>query len=160
MKHRCLLSAHGRWREAGGVIQSEPEGLRPRNTDVSGREKRAVLAQAKRACPLFLCLFAPLGPSMDWRMLTSTGERDLLYACLLIQMLIFSKTHPDIMWFLKIFIYLLTYDCIVEMTNRLKGLDLVDRVREELWTEVCNTVHERVTKTNPKKKKKKCKKAK
>lgn len=107
MKHHCPLSADGRRREAGGVIQSEPEGPRPRNTDVSVREKTDVLTQAERACPLFLCLFAPLEPSMDWRRPTPTGERDLLYSCLLIQMLIFSKTHPDIMWFLKIFIYLL-----------------------------------------------------
>ena len=44
------------------------------------------------------------------------------------------------------------------MTNRLKGLDLIDRVPEELWTEVCDTVQEAVIKTIPKKKK--CKKAK
>ena len=37
--------------------------------------------------------------------------------------------------------------------NRLKGLDLVDRVPEELWTEVCNTVQDAVTKTIPKRKK-------
>ena len=42
--------------------------------------------------------------------------------------------------------------------NRFKGLDLVDRMPEELWMEVCNTVQEAVTKTIPKKKK--CKKAK
>ena len=41
----------------------------------------------------------------------------------------------------------------VEVMNRLKGLDLVDRVPEELWTEVCNTVQDAVTKTIPKKKK-------
>ena len=40
----------------------------------------------------------------------------------------------------------------VEVTNRFKGLDLVDRVPEELWKEVCNIVHEAVTKTIPKKK--------
>ena len=44
------------------------------------------------------------------------------------------------------------------MTSRLKGLDLIDRVTEELWTEVCDTVQEAVMKTIPKKKK--CKKAK
>ena len=44
------------------------------------------------------------------------------------------------------------------MTNRFKGLDLIDRVPEELWTEVCNTVQEAVIKTI--RKKKKCKKAK
>ena len=34
------------------------------------------------------------------------------------------------------------YDCIVEMRNRFKGLDLIDRVSEELWTEVRNIVQE------------------
>ena len=46
----------------------------------------------------------------------------------------------------------------MEVMNRFKGLDLVDRVPEELWTEVHNIVQEAVTKTIPKKKK--CKKAK
>ena len=50
------------------------------------------------------------------------------------------------------------YDFTVEMTNRFKGLDLIDRVPEELWMEVCGTVQEAVIKTLPKKKK--CKKAK
>ena len=45
------------------------------------------------------------------------------------------------------------YDYTVGVTNRFKGLDLVDRVPEELWTEVHNTVQEAVTKTIPKKKK-------
>ena len=45
------------------------------------------------------------------------------------------------------------YDYTVEVTNRLKGLDLIDRVPEELWTKVCNMVQEAVTKTIPKKKK-------
>ena len=44
------------------------------------------------------------------------------------------------------------------VTNRFKGLDLIDRVLEELWTEVCNIVQEAEIKTIPKKKK--CKKAK
>ena len=47
---------------------------------------------------------------------------------------------------------------MVEMTNRIQGLDLIDTVPEELWTEVCNTVQEAEIKTIPKKKK--CKKAK
>ena len=46
-------------------------------------------------------------------------------------------------------------DYTVEMTNRFKGLDLIDRVPEELWTEVCNTVQEVVIKTILKKKKRK-----
>ena len=48
------------------------------------------------------------------------------------------------------------YDYTVEVRNRYKGLDLIDRVHEELWTEVCNIVQEAVIKINPKKKK--CKK--
>ena len=44
------------------------------------------------------------------------------------------------------------------MRNRVKGLDLIDRVPEELWTEVCDIVQEAVNKTIPKKKK--CKKVK
>ena len=50
------------------------------------------------------------------------------------------------------------YDYTVEVTNRFKGLDLIDRVPEELWTEVHDIVQEAVIKTIPKKKK--CKKAK
>ena len=47
---------------------------------------------------------------------------------------------------------------MVEVTNRSKGLDLIDRVPEEIWMEVCDIVQEAVIKTIPKKKK--CKKAK
>ena len=46
----------------------------------------------------------------------------------------------------------------MEVTNRFKGIDLIDRVPEDLWTEVRNIVQEAVTKTIPKKKK--CKKGK
>ena len=46
----------------------------------------------------------------------------------------------------------------MEVTNRFKEFDLVDRVPEELWTEVSNIIQEVVTKIIPKKKK--CKKAK
>ena len=44
------------------------------------------------------------------------------------------------------------------MTNRFKGLNLIDRVSEELWMEVCDTVQEAEIKIIPQKKK--CKKAK
>ena len=47
----------------------------------------------------------------------------------------------------------ISYDYTVEVSNRFKGLDLVDRVPEELWKEVCNTVQEAVTKIISKKKK-------
>ena len=50
------------------------------------------------------------------------------------------------------------YYYTVEVTNRFKGLDLIHRVPEELWTEVRDTVQEAVIKTIPKKKK--CEKAK
>ena len=49
------------------------------------------------------------------------------------------------------------YDYTVEVTNRFKGLDLIDRVPEELWMEIHDIVQEAVIKTIPKKKK--CKKA-
>ena len=50
------------------------------------------------------------------------------------------------------------YDYTVEVRNRLKGLDLIDRVPDELWMEVRDIVQETGMKTIPKKKK--CKKAK
>ena len=50
------------------------------------------------------------------------------------------------------------YDYAVEVTNRFKGLDLIDRVPEELWMEIHNTVQEAGIQTIPKEKK--CKKAK
>ena len=50
------------------------------------------------------------------------------------------------------------YDCTVDMTNRFKGLYLIDRVPEELWMEVHDIVQETGIKTIPKKEK--CKKAK
>ena len=46
----------------------------------------------------------------------------------------------------------------MEVTNRFKGLDLIERVSEELWTEVSDIVQEAVIKTIAKKKK--CKKTK
>ena len=49
------------------------------------------------------------------------------------------------------------YNYTVEVRNRFKGLDLIDRVPDELWNEVCNIVQEVVIKTIPKEKK--CKKA-
>ena len=52
----------------------------------------------------------------------------------------------------------ITSNYIVEVTNRFKGLDQIDKIPEELWTEVCDIVQEAVIKTIPKKEK--CKKAK
>ena len=50
------------------------------------------------------------------------------------------------------------YDYTVKVTNRFKGLDLIDRVPDELWPEGCDIIQEEVIKTIPKKKK--CEKAK
>ena len=52
----------------------------------------------------------------------------------------------------------LPYDYIMEVRNRFKGLDLIDREPDELWMEVCDTVQETGIKTIPMEKK--CKKAK
>ena len=52
----------------------------------------------------------------------------------------------------------ISYDYTVEGTNRFKGLDLIDRVPEELWTEICDIVQEAEIKVIPNKKK--CKKVK
>ena len=51
-----------------------------------------------------------------------------------------------------------SYDYTVEVRNRFKGLDLINRVSDELWVEVCDIVHETGIKTIPNKKK--CKTAK
>ena len=61
---------------------------------------------------------------------------------------------PDAM----IFILFLSQISPVEVRNRFKGLDLIDRVLDELWTDVRDIVRETGVKTIPKKKK--CKKAK
>ena len=45
------------------------------------------------------------------------------------------------------------YDYAVEVRNRFKGLDVIDRLPDELWMEVCDIVQEVVIKTIPKKKK-------
>ena len=52
----------------------------------------------------------------------------------------------------------MSYDSTLEVRNRFKGLDLIDRVPDELWTEFCDIVLETGIKTILKKKK--CKKAK
>ena len=50
------------------------------------------------------------------------------------------------------------YDYTVEVRNRFKGLDLIDRVPDELWMEVCDIVQETVINTIPMEKK--CRKSK
>ena len=53
----------------------------------------------------------------------------------------------------------ITYDYTIEVRNRFKGLVLIDRVPDELWTEVCDIVQETGIKTVPKKKTEKSKMA-
>ena len=65
-----------------------------------------------------------------------------------------GKTTRSIRYYLN----QISYDYTVEVTNRFKGLDLIDRVPEELWMEVCDIVQDAVIKTIPKKNK--CKEAK
>ena len=55
-------------------------------------------------------------------------------------------------------LYQIPYDFTVEVRNRFKGLDLIDRVPDELWTEVCDIAQETGIKPIPNGKK--CKKAK
>ena len=45
----------------------------------------------------------------------------------------------------------IAYDYIVEMTNRFKGLDLIDRLPEELWTEVCDLYRKQGSRPFPRK---------
>ena len=47
------------------------------------------------------------------------------------------------------------FDYTMEVRNRFKGLDLIDRVPDELWTEVRDIVEETGSQTTPRKKKKK-----
>ena len=52
------------------------------------------------------------------------------------------------------------YDYTVEVRNRYKGLDLIDRVPDELWTEVCDIVQEAgIKKSSPRKRMQKSKMA-
>ena len=55
-------------------------------------------------------------------------------------------------------LYQISYDYTLEVRKRFKGLDLIDRVPDELWTDVCDIVQETGIKTIPMEKK--CKKGK
>ena len=68
--------------------------------------------------------------------------------------LIFKKVRKTFTRPFRYHLNHIPYDYTVEVMNRVKGLNLVDRVTEELWTEVCNIVQEAVTKTIPKEKQK------
>ena len=82
------------------------------------------------------------------------SDHELLIAQFSIKLKKVGKTTRPIRYDLN----QIPYDFTVEVRNRFKGLDLIDRVPEELWTEVCDTVQETGIKTIPRKKK--CKKVK
>ena len=96
-----------------------------------------------------------LSTSAKTRLGTDCGsDRELLIAKFRLKLKKVGKTTRSFRYDLN----QIPYNYTVEVTNRFKGLDLIDRLPEELWTEVCDIEQEAVIKTIPKKKK--CKKAK
>ena len=77
------------------------------------------------------------------------SDRELLIAKFILKLKKVGKTTRPFRYDLN----QIPYDYTVEVRNRFKGLDLIDRVPEELWMEVHDTVQEAVIKTIPKKKK-------
>ena len=77
------------------------------------------------------------------------SDHELLTAKFRLKLKKIGKTTRPFMYNLN----QIPYDYTVEMRNRFKGLDLIDRVPDELWTEVCDIVHETGIKTIAKKKK-------
>ena len=82
------------------------------------------------------------------------SDHELLIAKFRLKLKKVGKTTKPFRYDLNLF----PYDYTVEVRNRFKGLDLIDRVPEELWREVCDIVQEAGIKTIPKKKN--CKNAK
>ena len=81
------------------------------------------------------------------------SDHELLIAKLIIKLKKVGKNTRPFMYDLN----QIPYDYTVEVRNRFKGLDLIDREPDELWMQVCDTVQEIGIKTSPKKKK--CKKS-
>ena len=82
------------------------------------------------------------------------SDHELLIAKFRLQLKKVGKTTRPFRYDLK----QIPYDYTVEMTKTFKGLDLIDRMPDELWMEVCDTVQETGIKTIPMERK--CKKAK
>ena len=80
------------------------------------------------------------------------SDRELLIAKLRLKLKKVGKTTRPFKYDLN----QIPYDYTVEVRNRFKGLDLIDRVPDELWVEVCDIVQETGIKTIPMEKK--CKK--
>ena len=77
------------------------------------------------------------------------SDRELLIAKFRLKLKKVGKTTRPFRYYL----IQIHYDYTVKLTNRFKGLDLIDRVPEELWTEVHNIVQKAVIKTITKKNK-------
>ena len=77
---------------------------------------------------------------------------------LTVNLIHFGYLKCDIIRFIYVWLSNHCNKYTVELTNRVKGSDTVDRLPEELWVEVCTVVKEEVTKSIPQKKQ--CKKAK
>ena len=73
-------------------------------------------------------------------------NHELLIAKFKLKLRKVGKTTRPLMYDL----HQIPYDYTVEVTNRFEGLDLIDRVPEELWTEVFDIVQEAAIKTIPK----------
>ena len=88
---------------------------------------------------------------LEWGAIAFSGSSDheLLIAKFRLKLKKVGKTTRPFMYDLN----QILYDYTVEVKNRLEGLDLMDRVPDELWTEVCDIVQETGIKTIPKKKK-------
>ena len=84
---------------------------------------------------------------------TGSSDHELLIAKFRLKLKKGKTTRP-----FKYDLNQIPYDYTVEVRNRFKGLDLIDRVLDELWTEICDIVQETGIKTILKKKK--CRKAK
>ena len=83
--------------------------------------------------------------------LTCGSEHELLIAKFRLKLKKVRKTTRPVRYDLN----QIPNDYTGEVTNRFKALDLIDRVPEELWMEISDTVQQAVTKTIPKKKKRK-----
>ena len=88
-------------------------------------------------------------PGADWG-----SDHELLIAKFRLKLKEVDKTTRPFRYDLN----QIPYDYTAEVRNRFKGLDLIDTVPDELWTEVCDIVQEIGIKTIPKRKK--CKKGK
>ena len=114
-----------------------------------------------RTCYEINCcnIFLDPPPSQRWRNSIKSAktrpgadcgsDHELLIAKFRLKLKKVGKTTRPFRYDLNLF----PYDYTVEVTNRFKELDLIDRVPEELWMEVHDIVQEAVIKTIPKKKK-------